>query len=194
MSLEKDERVYEWLDSPDHGDVRTVMDIERLVPSRDDHSTPLWSGSVMGEHQIPKVKLFLAKNGCDGDVVLNMLSWPIISDRLRQLLSPWKENVQFLPAPLFDQNTRKEEPGYWIMNVISNCDCIDLKLSEITYFYDTDIIACFDKYRMDSKRMTGAALFRAKHTASEFFVSEAVVQTLRQADVTGVTFKEVDVI
>lgn len=154
----------------------------------------LWKGTQLSPNVFKDVKLYVARNGQVGDCVPNILSLPIISTRLKKLLYPLVTgDVQFFKAPLYDQETRKPKSGYWVMNILARSDCIDLQRSEYSYFPESDIICSFEKYCLDSNRLPSAAIFRDENTASEFFVSEALVRIARHATITGITFEEIEV-
>lgn len=157
-------------------------------------NTALWSGAPLSPSAFKDVKLYVAHNGLTGDCVPNVLGLPIVSTRFRKLLDPFvADEVQFFEAPLYDIETRKPELGYWVMNPLVRGDCIDLQRSEYSYFPESDIICSFENYCLDSKRLPSAAIFRDKNTASEFFVSEAIVRIARRTHITGMTFMEVTV-
>ena len=183
-------RIYLSRISPSVGDVRTIMEHDSGALD----GIALWSGTPLSPNVFKDVKLYVARNGQVGDCVPNILGLPIISTRFKKLLYPLATgDVQFLETPLYDQETRKPESGYWVMNILVRIDCIDLQRSEYSYFPESDIICSFEKYYLDSKRLPSAAIFRDENTASEFFASEAVARIARRTQITGIAFSEVDV-
>ncbi len=181
---------YLWRSRPHIGDVRTVMSLEGQDFS--ERSWVLLQGGKLDEAQLPRGRLYLARNGVDGDCVHNPLSWPIISDKFRRLLEEIVEtDVQFFPAPLWDEITQERISGYWIINVLKRVSCVDMDKSVYEFFPETDIIQSFDKWCLTRELIPDASIFRPDEGAAEIFVTDEIVRLAVHANITGIAFEEV---
>jgi hypothetical protein len=94
------------------------------------------------------------------DYVANSMGWPIMSERLvTQLRVFFKDAVKLIPAPLFELNTDELVPGYFILNVIKRCDCVDVEKSVGWYTKDGSL-GGFDDVCIDPTKARGCDIFK----------------------------------
>jgi hypothetical protein len=79
--------------------------------------TTFWTGSPFAGTIPDDVALFV-RDGHPSDYLANPISWPIVSDRFRELIEQMDPpSTQFLDVPLYRVGTRERVRGYWLANI-----------------------------------------------------------------------------
>lgn len=103
-------------------------------------------------------------------------------------------SVEFLPAKVRDHKKSIVDREFWIANVLTVVDCVDLKKSEyVLSEIDPTQVSRFARLVLDPKRIPGTAkLFRLASKKNLVIIREDLGKALRAEKITGMTFPSLD--
>lgn len=129
------------------------------------------------------------------DYLANLYRWFVVSDDFRQLTQNIIENqVQYLPIKVIDRSTNSEVGSYFVANIVTIVDALDLENSKYDVFeLDDEKIISVEKYALKSNEIAGKHIFRLKDDTIPIFVSEILKKAIEDNDFTGFEFLEVAV-
>lgn len=130
------------------------------------------------------------------DYLANLYRWFVVSDNFRQLTQKIIEKqVQYLPVKVIDRFTKSEVDSYFVANILTVIDALDLEKSKYDVFeLDDEKIISVEKYALKSSEIVGKHIFRLKDDTIPIFVSESLKKIIEDNDFIGFEFLEVDVI
>ena len=130
------------------------------------------------------------------DYLANLYRWFVVSDDFRQLTQNIIENqVQYLPVKVIDRFTNSEVDSYFVANIVTIVDALDLENSKYDVFeLDDEKIISVEKYALIGNEIVGKHIFRLKDDTIPIFVSETLKKAIEDNDFIGFKFLEVDVI
>lgn len=130
------------------------------------------------------------------DYLANLYRWFVVSDNFRQLTKKIIENqVQYLPVKVIDRVTKSEIDSYFVANIVTVIDALDLENSKYDVFeLDNEKIISVEKYALKSSEIVDKHIFRLKDDIIPIFVSETLKKVIEDNDFIGFEFLEVDVI
>lgn len=130
------------------------------------------------------------------DYLANLYRWFVVSDDFRQLTQNIIENqVQYLPVKVIDRFTNSEVDSYFVANIVTIVDALDLENSKYDVFeLDDEKIISVEKYALRGNEIVGKHIFRLKDDTIPIFVSETLKKAIEDNDFIGFEFLEVDVI
>jgi len=117
------------------------------------------------------------------EFLFNPLGWSIMSERLVDVVKPLLEKSEMLPAPVFESDGTSEVGGYWVVNVLNICDCVDWKRSGVSRD-EHGRISYLNEPHLDSSLIPFSThIFRVidpqGHVDSRLFVSDELVALLK---------------
>jgi len=129
-----------------------------------------------------------------GDWVPTGLPGLVISGKFRKTLEgAGADNVQYVPAEIYDEVAKKTYSDYFVANVIGLVDCIDLKRSKLEMRAALpDKIRDILELHIDEKRAGDQPLFRLARKSSLVLVSERVKKALDKAKLKGPALVEAE--
>lgn len=148
--------------------------------------TRLWSGGEFQGSFPPDVRLWVTK-GEQSDYLGNPLSWPIISDRLWNLICGLAEQCcQILDVPLYFEGTETSVEGFSLMNV--TCTVAAAKPEESQPDHSIGNLV------LDGNKIpTDAHVFRLAESSTLILVSNAVREKMSGKQLQGIALIEVPV-
>ena len=139
-------------------------------------------------------------NSTEGDVlsdyISNVYRWLIVSGRFKELTEKLLCNqVQYLPVKLIDFVSKKVTNSFYVANIISVVDALDLENSKYDIFeLDDEKIISVQKYAIKRSKIKENHIFRLKDNTIPIFVSEKIKNIIEENGLSGFDFLEVDVI
>jgi hypothetical protein len=91
-----------------------------------DFDSGVFSDCRLFEDRFPSSLRLWVQKGETSDYIANPLNWPIVSDRLAQVIASYERHVQFVDVPLYYENSTKRLSGYKMMNVLRCLKALDL--------------------------------------------------------------------
>ena len=130
------------------------------------------------------------------DYLANLYRWFIVSDNFcKKTQTIIGNQVQYLPVKVLDRSTRLEVDSYFVANIVTVIDALDLEKSKYDIFeLDDEKIISVEKYALKSNEIINKHIFRLKDDTIPIFVSEALKKVIEDNDFIGFEFLEVDVI
>ncbi len=131
------------------------------------------------------------------DYLSNDLSWLVVSEKFKGVLETLEiPNVQFLPVKLENVNDYSILVGYYVVNITSVVDALNLEYSDYTVFElnENEKVLSVKKYALNRSEIKDLHLFRVVNSSMSIFVSEAVKNALETNGITGCDYYEVKVI
>jgi hypothetical protein len=119
-------------------------------------------------------------------------STPLVaSDRLKALLEAERvPSVEYLPVTLVNHKGRKEKAPYFIVNCITQQDCIDLKKTQVKRNkINPEIFSDVQNLTLDPRRVAPELLlFRMKEYPFIDVYRDGLAEKIKAAKLTGVKF------
>ena len=130
------------------------------------------------------------------DYLANLYRWFVVSEnfynRTQKILDG---QVQYLPISVIDRFTRIQVNSYFVANIVTVIDALDLDNSKYDVFeLDDEKIISVEKYALKSSQIVNRHIFRLKDKTIPIFVSETLKKVIEDNKFTGFEFLEVDVI
>lgn len=117
----------------------------------------------------------------------------IVNEKVTELFaSAGVDNVELLPVNVINHKGKRVKPSYFIINILTCVDCIDLDQSVFEYnSIDPDSICFLEKLVLDPERLpTKVKLFRPKHMQQIMLMHRTLVQELEADGARGFIFQE----
>lgn len=129
-----------------------------------------------------------------GDWVPTGLPGLVISMKFKEALHlGGADNVQYIPAAIYDEVGKHTHTDYVVANVIGVVDCIDLARSKLTMRAALpDKIRDINELHIDEARAAEHTIFRLARKSSLVLVSEQVKATLDRAGLRGPALVEAE--
>ncbi len=80
-------------------------------------------------------------------------------------------NIQYYPVILRNQNTGQTEENYYLINILTTIDCVDLKKSKIKW-WSSGMGYDFISMVIDETKTNGLSIFRLKDDPTKVLISE----------------------
>ena len=130
------------------------------------------------------------------DYLANPHRWFVVSENFCNKAQKILENqVQFLPVKVIDRFSGIEVDSYFVANIVTVIDALDLDNSKYDVFeLDDEKIISVGKYALKSSEIVNRHIFRLKDDTIPIFISETLKKVIEDNDFTGFEFLEVDVI
>ena len=130
------------------------------------------------------------------DYLANPHRWFVVSENFCNKTQKILENqVQFLPVKVIDRFSGIEVDSYFVANIVTVIDALDLDNSKYDVFeLDDEKIISVEKYALKSSEIVNRHIFRLKDDTIPIFISETLKKVIEDNDFTGFEFLEVDVI
>jgi hypothetical protein len=111
---------------------------------------------------------------------------PFVSEKFRKVMSlVLGRHVEFLPL------TQLRGLDYYVLNVTTVVDCLDLSKSDI--LNDTDEpgkILHIDKFVFDPQRLIPAPVFKVPQDVGNIFVAQPFIDAARSGGLSGIGFDD----
>ncbi len=135
-----------------------------------------------------------AEKGDLGDYVLTGLRGLVISEKFKRALDAFGiDNVQYVPADIYDEVERRTYSDFFVANIIGLVDCIDMQRSKLTMRAALpDKIRDIEELHIDEARAKGHSLFRLDRQFTIILVSERLKNALERSGLRGVGFVEAE--
>lgn len=129
------------------------------------------------------------------DFIANLYRWLIVSKKFVNVSNNLiKEQVQYLPVKIIDKIANIENNSYFVANIVTILDALDMKKSKYDIFeVDTNKIISVEKYVLIEDKIVNKHIFRLKNDLIPIFVSEKIKQIIEDNKLLGFAFLEVDV-
>ena len=130
------------------------------------------------------------------DYLANLYRWFVVSENFCNKTQKILESqVQYLPIKVIDRFTGIQVDSYFVANIVTVIDALDLDNSKYDIFeLDNEKIISVEKYALKSSEIVNRHIFRLKDDTIPIFVSETLKKVIEDNDLTGFEFLEVDVI
>jgi hypothetical protein len=129
------------------------------------------------------------------DYVKNLHNHLVVSAALKDLvLSMQPQQVQALPITIIDHKGKVASSTHCLLHVFPLIDAIDQQKSDLEWnpIDTTRIMGCEQLVLDDAKIPENVHLFRLKHMPTRPVMSEALVQAIKAANLTGAKFERVE--
>ena len=128
------------------------------------------------------------------DYLANPHRWFVVSENFCNKTQKILENqVQFLPVKVIDRFSGIEVDSYFVANIVTVIDALDLDNSKYDVFeLDDEKIISVEKYALKSSEIVNRHIFRLKDDTIPIFISETLKKVIEDNDFTGFEFLEVD--
>lgn len=136
----------------------------------------------------------------EGDVLTDYLSnlhrWFVVSENFcKQTQETIESQVQYLPIKVIDRFNGAQVDSYFVANIVTVIDALDLDNSKYDIFeLDDEKSISVEKYALKSSEIVNKHIFRLKDDMIPIFVSETLKKIIENNEFTGFKFLEVDVI
>lgn len=129
------------------------------------------------------------------DYLGNNLGWFIVSLKLKTILEELEGCIQFLPIKLVNREKGKEIQNYYVANIYSLIEALDLENSKYSEFnLREEKILSIKLYALKRTKIENKHIFKLKESYMPKFVSEQVKLTMEQYGITGCDFLQVKVV
>ncbi len=128
------------------------------------------------------------------DYLGNNLGWLIVSATFKNMLeSTGIQGVQYFPIRIVNESTGIELHDYFVANVHTLVDALDLKHSKYDEFEldDGEKVMSIEFHALKKETIKGNHIFRLKGDNIPLFVSEVVKDSVKRHGITGFDFLEV---
>lgn len=143
----------------------------------------------------PPIKLFYKDgNYRKTDYLAGIFSFPIISNRFRQLLIDANTTcIEFHPVQLICQKTKAVDDTYSFLNILDSISCFDWDNSEFERgFIREDVVREVRKLRVIEDKIRGRDLVRIEEIPSAILISGRLCNLIESANITGVAFQRIE--
>lgn len=89
------------------------------------------------------------------------------------------DNIQYYPVLLRDQETRKTEDTYFLVNIIGLIDCVDMDKSKVKW-WNSGMGFDFLSMAIDESKTLGLHIFRLKDDPTKVLISEALKNSIEK--------------
>lgn len=130
------------------------------------------------------------------DYLANDKGWFLVSDKLKKILEKLNTSIQFLSTNVKESGNEKINRKYYIANIVKVVDALCLDKSQ---YFETEIeglgtIYTVSKYGIYAKKTEEADVFKlANRQQIPIFVSEKFKKIIEEENITGISFKEINV-
>lgn len=131
------------------------------------------------------------------DFLGNDLGWLIISEKLKLILeNEMIRGIQYLPVSIKNKLDSKLLNNYYVANIYNSIDALDLSRSDYSVFEldENEKIFSFKLHVLKGEKLKGIDIFRLKEDNIPQFVSEKIVNLIKENGITGFDFNEVVVV
>jgi hypothetical protein len=118
----------------------------------------------------------------------------VVNDRVRELFEAnGVQNVEWLPVKVINHKRRPVKEKYYVINVLSSGDCIDIKNSVFEWNkIDQDMMSSIKKLVVDETRLPAdVKLFRPWHMPYAMMIHRTVADAIMANGLTGFLFTEI---
>jgi hypothetical protein len=129
------------------------------------------------------------------DHCMNRDAFLVVSKRLKE----WVENrepplVEYLPVTILNHKGRVASSEYFIINPLSQQDCIDLQKSDIAWnnLDSSDISTIFELVLTEAKIDPGIPIFRLHHKSEVVLIRDDWAKEMAANGFTGLRFTPTD--
>jgi len=123
----------------------------------------------------------------------NVYGWSIFSEKAIKLFGDLiTDDVQLLPIKVINKDTGVETDKYFVVNVLSLVDALDLENSVYTYFGDgEEKRLSVMRYGIDGEKAAGHNIFRLEGSPFSVFVSDKFYKTYKKNKMYGCSFSKI---
>ncbi len=125
------------------------------------------------------------------DLLYNTMGWLLVSGRLRAALEEMGAEAEYFPVRVEEAQSGKQQPGYWVANLLCKRDALCPEKSE----YTTVENKLFGAYRMVKRyalrrnALAGADIFKLpNHQEIPVFVTGRFKERMQEAGFTGLAY------
>lgn len=129
------------------------------------------------------------------DYLGNNLGWLIISEKFRNVLqNVTTEKIQYLPVNIININNNQKLGNYFVVNIYNTVEALDLDKSEYKIFEidENEKVISVKKYALKLENIN-KDIFKLKEKTIPIFLSERVMNEIKENNITGCDFLEVKV-
>lgn len=167
-------------------DVGNIGDMDEYITS---------NGKIINEWG----RVVFEYNSSEGDVltdyIANLYRWLVVSANFIDVTNNLiEEQVQYLPVKIVDRITEAEKASYFVANIVTVVDALDMHKSKYDIFeLDEEKIVSVEKYVLKGDEIANNHIFKLKDDTIPVFVSEKIKQIIEDNNLLGFAFLEVDV-
>lgn len=156
--------------------IRTLMGLE--------------DGRITG--MVPPLRVRLPLAPWDAPDFLPLGSRHLASARLRAVLAPWAEWIEWLPVEVLASDAMGRAADYRLMRLFAHRPAFDLPASGLPPDAEWLAIALARRLVLRADAADGPAIFVADESPARWFVSDVVAARVVQAGCTGIAFLHPD--
>ena len=129
------------------------------------------------------------------DYLANLYRWLVVSaDFIELTKNVIEKQVQYLPVKVVDKITKVETDSYFVANIVTVVDALDMEKSKYDIFeLDDEKIVSVEKYALKGNEIEDNHIFRLREDTIPVFVSEIIKKVIEDNNLLGFEFLEVDV-
>jgi len=130
------------------------------------------------------------------DYLANDMSWFVVSERLRNILSDLNTDIQYFEVNIVEKNTNQSLSNYYVANILKLVNALCLEKSD---YFGTEIegigtIYTVSKYAVFEEKVCGIDMFKLPDNQEiSIFVSERFKSIVEENEITGMEFLEIHV-
>ena len=162
---------------------------ESRLPERYSDSI-LFAKSIKPARQPPVLDLE-KKTAKPVDLVGGMITVPIVSERMREVVEALPDAVEFYPVRLVLPKDPKLDYCYFALNVLDYVDAFDRANSKYTDGDDSPVVLRVTKLAIVESRVVGRNIFRLTTYPFLLIVSENARQAFEAASLVGLQYKAI---
>lgn len=135
------------------------------------------------------VLMDLSEDSTDFRPDLFLTVFPLFSNRMKEILDlSGIQHIEYFPVVFSNTRSLEMETGYWIANILSVIECLDVRESLITVLSGRSRIAINGGFRINEARIHQDKIFRLAEDRNLIIVNEEIKSTLESCGLKGVEF------
>ena len=152
-----------------------------------------WSvgSGVLIDHWPADRVVFFLNDGIVLDYVDNIIGWPVVSKRMKEVIYSMTKQVQFLPVKLIDSSTGGEQGEHYAMNILAVHSAMDRDRSQ--YVEDEENPSHPVIIKLVLKSDIDEALFLLEEQMTYVICSEDLKLALDKEDLKGIALEPISV-
>lgn len=141
---------------------------------------------------VPPLRVRLPSTPWDVPDFLPLGPRHLASARLRKVLEPWAEWIDWLPVEVMASDAAGRAADYRLMRLFAHRLAFDLPASGLPADADWLAIVLASGLALRSDAANGPPIFIAEESPGSWFVADAVAERVMQAGCTGIAFRHPD--
>ena len=126
------------------------------------------------------------------DYISGIHSFPIISGKFKLVLEEFKEYLEFHPIKLSCLNSPLVYEDYFFLNILENVACFDWDNSEYEVLPTSKMPTEVNRLGVKESKLKDRKLARISEIQSLILVEEGLKNIIEDAELTGITFQEIE--